>query len=214
MIRTLAAALSVFVVTTTVGAAEERQRLGYGRLSTNDVFGDGEDRWQTGSYASSRAWGPGWAGQLPTAPGRLLELRFNARVTAPDNVVTPAPGDRPFAGASSLGLHTHHRWGETQVSLGGDMVATGKQTGLDDIHAAIHGLVGADEPSAAVRNTQIGSEFHPTLVLEMGRDLDLGGNARLRPFVEVRAGLETLVRAGADMTIGDVGGESFWCARR
>jgi hypothetical protein len=34
-------------------AAEGRQTLGVGRLLSNDYFGDGKDRWQTGSFSLS-----------------------------------------------------------------------------------------------------------------------------------------------------------------
>ena len=40
-----------------VDLAEDKQKkhfIGYGRLITNDVFGDGKDRWRTGSFSSSR----------------------------------------------------------------------------------------------------------------------------------------------------------------
>jgi hypothetical protein len=48
--------------------AQGYERLGYGRIVNNDLVGDGEDRWQTGSVTTSRVWGPGWYGALPTRP--------------------------------------------------------------------------------------------------------------------------------------------------
>lgn len=53
----IALALSLTVA---VGSAQADpyEKLGYGRLMTNDFLGDGEDRWRTGSWTSSRAWVP------------------------------------------------------------------------------------------------------------------------------------------------------------
>ena len=63
--------------------------------------------------------------------------------------------------------------------------------------------MGGDDLSAGVRRNQVSDGFHPTAVVEAGRSFDLGG-VRLRPFAEARAGIETLVRAGADITIGSL----------
>jgi hypothetical protein len=43
-------------------AAQDRVTLGWGRMFTNDVFGDGKDRWKTGSYTVSRIRGASWDG--------------------------------------------------------------------------------------------------------------------------------------------------------
>ncbi|GAA6188211.1 lipid A-modifier LpxR family protein [Litorivita sp. NS0012-18] len=180
-------------------------KIGYGRLVTNDLLGDGQDRWRTGSVASSRIYARApWAGALPSQMGEVIELRFSGEIMAPDNLSSPAAGDRPFAGALSLGAHTHFARGQTEFALGADLVVTGKQTGLDGFQTGLHDLLGRGAASAAVRDAQIGDGIHPTLVFEAGRDLSLGG-AQLRPFVEARAGAETLLRVGADMTIGSVG---------
>ena len=48
-------------------AAQDRVTLGWGRLLTNDLLGDGRDRWRTGSYTLSRVRGPAWGGSLSSA---------------------------------------------------------------------------------------------------------------------------------------------------
>lgn len=45
------------------GQSSKRQAPGYGRLITNDIIGDGQDRWRTGSVTMSRAWGYRWDGR-------------------------------------------------------------------------------------------------------------------------------------------------------
>jgi len=201
MVRLFAFALGLGLVVAGAAQAEGRYRVGYGVVFTNDVIGDGHDRWRSGSVASSRVYAPGWQGAAPARLGEMLELRFNGEIIAPDDISTPAPGDRPFAGALSLGLHSHLERGGMEYAVGADMVVTGSQTGLDDFQGFLHDIVGGDDLSPGVRRNQVGNEFHPTGVVEAGRSFTLGP-VRLRPFAEARVGVETLVRAGADITIG------------
>jgi len=201
--RVLAWALGVCLVVAGDAQAEGRYRVGYGLVFTNDIIGDGHDRWRSGSVASSRIYAPGWDGTAPARLGEMLELRFNGEIVAPDDLSAPAPGDRPFGGALSLGLHSHVARAGVEYTLGADLVATGPQTGLDDFHDFVHDLFGGDDISPGARRNQVSDGFHPTAVVEAGHSLDLGG-VRLRPFAEARVGIETLVRAGADITFGSL----------
>lgn len=207
MTRLLAVFLAVFalfsVAQTTDAAA--RERIGYGWLATNDIFGDLHDRWQSGSISTSRIWGPGWDGRLPQGFGEVLELRFGGRVVSPQNLSNPAAGDRPFGGALSLGLHTHFARGAMDYAVGVDVVVTGPQTGLDDFQKTLHDVLGGRDISGRVRRNQVSNDVNPELVMEAGRDFALGGNAQFRPFVEGRWGFETLARVGFDLTIGQRG---------
>ena len=203
MTRVFAIALGLCIGLVTAAQAEGRYKIGYGLTFTNDVIGDTKDRWRTGSVASSRVWADGWQGQAPTGFGDLLEFRFNAEIIQPESIGAPAPNDRPFAGALSFGLHTHFERAAVEYALGGDLVITGSQTGLGDFQDFLHGLVGATERGPATRQNQIGNEFRPSGVFEMGREFTLG-SVRIRPFAEARLGIEDLVRAGADITIGSL----------
>ncbi len=186
-------------------SGQARERIGYGRLITNDYLANGDDRWRSGSIASSRVWGRGWTGILPQQPGEIIELRFGAEIIAPQNLVRRAPGDRPYVGAVSTGLHTHFDRNGTEFALGADLVFVGPQTRLDKLQGAFHDLVGVSKASEQTRAEQIGNAVFPTFVAEAGREVELGGVARMRPFLEARAGVETLVRAGVDVTIGEMG---------
>lgn len=192
-------------VLSSAAAAEQRTRLGYGRLIQNDFIGDGQDRWRTGNVVSSRVWGMGWDDELPTAFGDILEFRLNAEIMAPDNLVAPAAGDRPFAGSLSFGIHTHFQRQTLEYAMGLDMVMTGPSTLLGDFQTGLHDALGIDSASDATLDGQVGNGLHPTLVFEVGRTLDLSDRMSLRPFLEARAGAETMLRAGADLSIGSVG---------
>mgnify|MGYP001795130165 CR=1 FL=1 len=205
MLRALIAFSVAFATLAASADAQERQRLGYGRLITNDLIGDGEDRWRTGSVASSRVWGPEWTGTAPAGFGDLLELRLHGEIIAPVSLRNFDADDRRYAGALSLGVHTHVQRGSMQYALGGDLVLVGPQTGLDDFQRELHGVLGITKPSDAILVNQIDNAVRPTLVFEAGRVLASGANSTLRPFFEARAGVETLARVGVDWTYGALG---------
>lgn len=209
MFRHVAGALVAVAVTlfahTPAAVAGERQALGFGRLLTNDYFGDGKDRWRTGSWTVSRVWGSGWTGALPGTFGDLIEVRLSSEILGPDNLDRAAAGDRPYAGALSLGAHTHFQWQGFETALGADLVMAGPDTGLGSFQRAVHKVLDVRRPSTNTLDNQIGTGFHPTVVGEVARTVSLASGVHVRPFMEGRAGAETLVRAGLDLTFGTVG---------
>ena len=187
-------------------SAQERVTLGWGRLLTNDLLGDGRDRWRTGSYSLSRVRGESWSGSLPTVPGQILEFRAMGETIAPADLVSPDPTDRRFVGALTFGLHTHFDWNGLETSLGANMVITGPQTGAGDFQGRVHDLLGLDEPQ--IYDQQIDDAFYPTAVAEVGKSIALP-SGEVRPFVEAQAGAETFVRVGADLSLGGFTHESL-----
>lgn len=216
MLRRVAAIVLGFVMSTQGAfAAPESEKtgltiggrdyLGFGSLFVNDLLGDGKDRWRTASYGTSRFWGYGWNGQLPTAPGDLLELRIGGEILSPASLTKHMPMDRPWAGMLSAGVHTQFQRRSTEFSFGGDILALGPQTRLDRLQGAIHDLFDFPGPSDEVRANQIPNKWLVRFVGEAGREFALGSQASLRPFVEARLGDENLVRAGVDLTLGQFG---------
>lgn len=198
----LAALLSI--VLPAESRAQDRVTLGWGRMFSNDALGDGHDRWRTGSYTVSRVRGPFWSGALPATPGEILEFRLRAETIAPANLVKPAPDDRRYAGVLTFGMHTHFDWKGIETSLGADIAVTGPQNGISDFQSWVHDWADLPSPETATRD-QIGNGGYLTVVAEIGRSFDLGANARVRPFLEAQAGLETFVRVGGDLTFGEFG---------
>ena len=182
----------------------KRRALGYGRLTSNDFIGDGQDRWRTGSVTMSRAWGYSWDGTAPLQFGELLETRVQGQILTPDNLKQVNLNDRPFAGVLSIGVHTHMYNRGLEYAVGVDLVVIGPQTRLDQLQREVHNLFGSDKASDAVLALQIGNQIRPTFVAEIGQTFSLSPSLDIRPFVEVRAGDETLARVGADITIGTV----------
>lgn len=186
--------------------ADERQKLGIGRMLTNDVLGDGQDRWRSGSYALSFVRGRNpWNGKRPVSFGDIIEYRIRGEVFAPEDIQTPAAGDRRFAGAWSVGMHTHFRRHNIEISAGADLVMTGKQTGLGQMQREFHKVLGVTGPSGLLLNNQIANGFHPTASVEIANPLSLSHHLRFRPFIEARIGDEDLMRIGGDFTFGSFG---------
>ncbi|TYB82332.1 lipid A-modifier LpxR family protein [Maritimibacter fusiformis] len=182
--------------------AGETVSLGFGRLFTNDALGDGQDRWRSGAYQMSWMRGPEGLTGLPGRAGELIEYRFSTRILAPANGVTPAPGDRRYAGVSALGVYTHFTDRGFDFSLGAELVAVGPMTGVGAFHDWSHDMMGMTRPSAAVLNGQFPNAFHPTLAGEIAWPARITENVTFRPFVQGRLGDETYIRIGGDILIG------------
>lgn len=184
--------------------SSKRHRIGYGLMLSNDLLGDGKDRWRTGSLTSSRIYGYRWDGVAPRRFGELLELRLQGQIFAPEDMRAVNFADRPWAGALTAQLQTHVHRGATEISLGGGVVMVGPQTQLDEVQDWLHGLVGAPQASNAVLGAQISNTLRPVVSAEVGHIVSLSPRASLRPFVEARAGDETYLRAGLDVTFGQL----------
>lgn len=183
--------------------------VGQGRLFSNDLFGDGDDRWRTGAYSLSFLWGRVGQDKVQRRPGEVIELRLRSELITPESLTNPDPDDRRYAGMLSAGLHTHFRQQAVEGRLGLDLVVTGPQTRLDRLQTRTHRLVGLPLPSDAVLDAQIADGFHPTLSGDLAWQTQLSDTMRLRPFAEWQVGVEWLVRMGADLIIGDFGREGF-----
>lgn len=186
-------------------------RHGVTQIFSNDWFGmpvgDRFDRWRTGAYQVSGFWGrDDWDGALPYAPFALVEFRFRGEIIAPDNLAAPAPGDRRYAPALYFGAATHFDFRGLEVSAGADLVLTGYQTGLMNLHDGIHQTFGGSD--VQLRDIIIEDGTYLNATLEVGRSFEVGA-ASLRPFVEAQAGVETLLRAGVDLRFGSYDAGSF-----
>lgn len=190
--------------------AQDRDTLGFGRLFTNDYFGDGEDRWRTGSYSFSIVQGPPWSGAAPEDFGAILEYRLRSEIIAPSALSGDGSDDRAYVGAITTGLHSHISRGNWDLSAGLDLVFTGPQTGTADAQDWFHNLVGAPAVGAAVQQNQIGNAVYPTLVAEAAYAVPMSATTTLRPFAELQYGVEDFVRVGADVLIGQVLQSDLW----
>ena len=201
MIRAVKAAAALAVLAGPA-PADEREFLGYSWALSNDSIGEFLDRWQSSSVQVSGFYGPGWSGQAPARFGEMLELRFRTDILTPQDLETPAPGDRRHAGVLAFGLHSYATKGAYEVRGGADLVVIGPQTGILDLQQELHRILGFTIPT--LESFQIEDQVKLDLGGEVGREWELGG-ARVRPFVEAQTGSEDFVRVGVDVTLGGLG---------
>lgn len=181
--------------------AQDREAIGTGRLFNNDYFGDQRDRWRTGSYVFSHLRGTRPYDGVAQPFGNIIEYRFRGEIIAPLTGSGPG-GDRPYAGALSLGAHTHFGLGGLEASLGADVTAVGPQTGLDRFQEKFHDAFSLPFPS---RLNQIEDDVFLSGSAAVSHQYHLSDTVTLRPFAEAQLGGEDLVRVGGDVLIGAVG---------
>jgi hypothetical protein len=189
------------------GFMEGRRTLGVARAFSNDYLGDGEDRWQTGSYSISVLRGYDWRGVLPDRPFEIIEYRLATAITAPSSLSKPPAGDRRYAGRLGFSASTYWQDRGLEGMVGFGLNSTGDDNGIGGFQDALHNLISA--PKVRVRDDQIGNGVHPFLLAEAGKSFDVSGTD-LRLFSETRAGDENLVRAGVDWQFGSRETGALW----
>ncbi len=186
--------------------AEEKPHAGEKRIQmssvfTNDLLGDGKDRWRTFSLDMSATFGSGDLKELPTQAWERFQVRLRTEVIAPENLSAPAAGDRQLAGIIGLGAYTHFQVSDYEVFYGGELVFVGENTGVSRALDDIHNSQGFNIPSAAVLANQIPNAIYPTLHAGISRSIR-HESSLIRPFAEAQAGAETFLRVGADAIFG------------
>lgn len=181
--------------------AAEFRGLGTSSMFSNDYFGDGEDRWRTGSYSLSTFYGNDWNGDMP-AEG-LIEFRFRGEVIAPtDASQHPTPGERPFVGVTGIGGARHFMLGRAQARLGGEFTFIGPQTGVSSLVTEAHDMLGFKVPHAATG--QLDDDVIPTASFALARQHKPTQTRpfEIRSFMSAQAGVETFARIGFDAFFG------------
>ena len=197
--RCLFALLVLLVPFGTPITAETRDLLGVGRLFTNDYLGDGRDRYQSGSYVRSYVRGPqDWDG-TPEDFGTIREYRLRSAIIASDGI-GEAPGDRPYAGIVSVGVHSHFGQDTFRGSVGVDVTAVGPQTGVSDFQDRAHDVLGLDQ--VRFTDSQLGNNVYIGFTAEAAEILPLSYGLTARPFAELQIGPEDIARIGADVYLG------------
>jgi len=200
---TAALALALLTLTGSLAtgplAAQERGQIGVGRLFNNDYFGDGRDRWRTGSYVLSYVTGTRAFDPDASAIGQVLEYRLRGEIIAPQN---PTSDDRPYVGALSVGAHTHFGHGPLRYAVGADVVAIGPQTGLAAFQETFHDTFGLQQPAT---QNPVGDDVFISGTAAAVYNYRISDTMSVRPFVEATAGSEDLLRVGGDVLIGAVG---------
>ncbi len=191
-------AVLVLVLATAPVSAHDAQWLGVGRLLTNDFFGDGRDRWQSGSHVTSILRGHVGADAADISFAEVLEYRLRTAIIAPDGFGS-AP-DRPYVGALSFGLHSHMRHGNSQARVGFDLTVIGPQTGLSRFQRDFHDAFEIEQ--VRFTDQQLGNNVFLGASAEVAENVQLTPDVSLRPFAEVQYRPEKIIRVGADLIVG------------
>ena len=179
--------------------AGPRLLLGESVTHTNDIIGDGKDRWRTATVDISYLYDPQSMADLPARFGVFLELRARMEMINPEWVALPnPPNDRPYVGVLSFGVASHMRRGIAEQSLGFDLVMIGPSTGVSDIQNWVHTNMNPINPQIIA--DQLPDALYPTLSYEYAKVFSAGKLA-LRPFADMQIGVETFIRAGVDLTL-------------
>lgn len=179
--------------------AGPRVLLGESVTHTNDIIGDGKDRWRTATVDISYLYGPRAMEDLPARFGQVLELRARLEMINPEFVALPfPPNDRPYVGVLSFGAASHWARGNSQHALGFDLVMIGPSTGVSDIQNWVHTFQNPINPQIVA--DQLPDAIYPTLSYEYAKEFTVG-IAALCPFADVQIGVESFVRAGFDLTL-------------
>ncbi|MBL6608972.1 MAG: DUF2219 family protein [Rhodobacteraceae bacterium] len=195
-------------------------------MFTNDFFGDGRDRWRTGSLVSSRVFGRPEMTRTLRRREALNELRLFSQIIAPSDLSRNPDRsdagekaglmediDRAYVGHLSIGLHRHFQAGGLAYNFGVDASLLGPQTGLMGLQQTVHSELGQPFPSDFVRNTQVSNKFVLGSLIEVAQPSALSPSTNIRPFVEVQTGVEDLIRIGVDVGLfGDLS-EAFFQER-
>ncbi len=201
------AALALSLLTYSTYAHAEGSGLAYagtGWLLTNDVAGDGEDRWETSSTSLSVAFLTG-GDVMPSTPFKAIELRHTTRLASPQWLGWTDRTDRPIGGTMTFGAYTHYATGPIEWAVGADLALIGEQSGLLDVQDAIHDAFDYVKASEFQRENQIEDDTRIAGKIELGLPFKPTNGLAVRPFLEFAAGVEDFGRIGVDIVLGQFG---------
>ncbi len=177
--------------------AAERRVLGWSYLVVNDSIGEFRDRWQSSYLRGSLFFGRN-ADRAERRLGDVVEIRLSSQIVTPEQLDAPRLDDRPFAGVLMIEALSHGYLGPFDASVGAGVAAVGPQTGSFRFQRWLHERLRFPLPEPDGREVRDG--VYPVVSAELAQEL--GRGSRVRPFAEVRAGLEDLVRLGVDLAWG------------
>ncbi|WP_116084625.1 lipid A-modifier LpxR family protein [Tropicimonas sp. IMCC34011] len=179
------------------GGTARADYAGSARLFVNDTYGDGHDRWNTGSYQGSYFFS-----DAPDA-GSTLELRGRGEIVTPWAPSLQEGGDRPYSTLLGFGAFLHRDVGPVETRIGGEIALRGDSTGLPELQARAHRFFDYDGYDPETRDDpHLPDRGVMSLEGEVAHTFVLGGAAMVRPYAEARYGDDTRASLGADIVIG------------
>lgn len=174
---------------------------------TNDFIGDGHDRWRSGSYSLN-------LGYEDDRFGVPYDIRLRSEIISGwGSSLQSDNDDRMYVGALGLGAFVNQNFGFADLTLGGEILAVGDQTGMADLQGAAHDAFGMSNDSYnpdTEPHAHIEDKFTGMLSAEGAMNYYFGSNGLVRPYAGAQYGYETFLRAGADVVIGNMSNADRW----
>ncbi|MFQ1702246.1 lipid A-modifier LpxR family protein [Loktanella agnita] len=174
---------------------------------TNDFFGDGHDRWRSGSYQRSYySEGP----KLKWAEG--LELRARSEIVTPWTPSNQPEGDVPYSTSLAFAAFAHNSILGFDTRIGGEVLLMGDASGMEMIQRTTHDSLGMDESFDPSRGDfeRVGNGVAFRFEAEVGRSFNITAQSMLRPYTEVTLGADQAASVGADLVIGPMVSADTW----
>lgn len=205
LVSRMAPAMLIAMLLPDVAAAQSLGRLvGSRDTLTNDLLGDGHDRWRSSAYEHSRLYEDSFW-------GNTTQLRLRGEIISPWKLSTQ-PQDRDYANAIGLGMFTMGQTGPLGYRLGGEVLMTGDQTGLRSLQKNLHDLLGrpASDGQIGRNRRRLGDGVHGLVRAEAWTSLGKGTPWELRPYAMAQAGYETSASLGFDVIYGPAAHSTRW----
>lgn len=175
---------------------------------TNDYFGDGHDRWHSGSYQKSYFFDEITGSQL----FKKLELRGRTQIVTPWKGDVVAGEDRPYSSAIALGAFVHGSAGILETRAGGEFIISGDQTGLPNLQAFAHdslGMSGSYNPLTR-DDPHLDDAFGFRGEAEVAFKSQMSETFMMRPFAEQTFGVDQASTVGVDVVWGTLSANEVW----
>lgn len=210
LFRCNASAFLLLIVVFLAGPVAAESRLSYrGEVGsfTNDYFGDGHDRWRSGSYQRSY-YSEGY--QFTWADG--LELRARAEIVTPWTPSKQPGSDILYSTSIGAAAFVHNRVLGFETRIGGEVLLLGDASGLEGLQATFHDSLGMDDSFDPSRDDLNRVENGVVLRFEseIGRAINFVPRTMVRPYVDATFGADEAMGLGVDFVIGPLAGAEVW----
>ena len=174
---------------------------------TNDFFGDGHDRWQSGSYQRSyysEGYRAGWFNGI--------ELRARSQIVTPWVSSKQPEGDVPYSTLLGAGVFLHDSILGFETRIGGEAMLLGDASGAEAVQRAVHDGLGMDGSFDPDRDDldRVEDGLELRFEAEFGRVIDLNERAIVRPYAELVFGADEAATAGVDLVFGPMSSAEIW----
>jgi hypothetical protein len=174
---------------------------------TNDYFGDGHDRWRSGSYQRSYY---SQRNQNQWVDG--IELRWRSEIVTPWTPSKQRGGDVPFSTALGFGGSLHRNIGALETRVGGEILVLGELTGLELVQRGVHDGLGMEESYDPNRNNveHVENGVDLRFDLEIATTIHINPNSMIRPYTAITFGGDQETMVGADIVLGSLARAEIW----